>query len=305
MYLTGFADEAADSIHEQIRATRELGWSWIESRKVGKANIHDISDAEFAEVEAALKDSGVGINCFGSAIANWAKKIDEPFDSSWAEAQRAVPRMRRLGATLVRIMSFAVRRDGAGVHADQMEGERFRRLRELVKLFADNGIQAVHENCNNYGGMGCTYTLRMLDAVPGLQLVFDTGNPVHSVDEAAPAVGGVKPQQSSWDFYRNVRDHVAYVHIKDAKWDPLARKGTHCWPGEGDGDVRRIVADLLGRGYDGGFSMEPHLAVVHHDPAITSPDAIRFANYVEYGRRFERLLADVRAQRAASTSAAS
>ena len=54
-------------------------------------------------------------------------------------------------------------------------------------------------------------------------------------------------------------------------------------------------ADLLARGYDGGISMEPHLAVGHHDPTITPPDAIRFANYVEYGRRFERLLAEVRA----------
>ena len=57
----------------------------------------------------------------------------------------------------------------------------------------------------------------------------------------------------------------------------------------------RIVADLLKNGYDGGFSMEPHMAVVAHDASVTSEADIRFANYVEYGRRFEKILASCRA----------
>ena len=65
------------------------------------------------------------------------------------------------------------------------------------------------------------------------------------------------PKQSAWEFYRNVREHVVYVHIKDGIWDATEKKVTFTHPGEGQGDVRRIVADLLARGYDGGFSMEP------------------------------------------------
>ncbi len=86
------------------------------------------------------------------------------------------------------------------------------------------------------------------------------------------------------------------MHIKDAR--PISTKGqvVHTWPGEGEGDVRRIVADLLAHGYDGGFSIEPHLAVVHHDPSITAPEAIMRANYVEYGQRFMAMLGDIRAQ---------
>jgi sugar phosphate isomerase/epimerase len=292
MYLTGFADEAADSIDGQIAATRELGWQWIEARKCGGANIHDIPDAEFERAADALRAAGVGINCFGSAIANWAKPIDRSGEDSLAEARRAIPRMRRLGTTLVRIMSYAVRRDAAGaIHADQMEEERFRRLRELVALFRDAGITPLHENCATYGGMGWSFTRRMLDAVPGLKLVFDTGNPTKSEDVAAGAgADGRHPLQSAWDFYRNVREHIAYVHIKDGRIGADG-KHVHTWPGEGAGEVRRIVKDLVQRGYDGGFSMEPHLAVVHHDPSITSSAAIRHANYVEYGRRFAALLA--------------
>ena len=287
MYLTGFADEAANDIEGQIKATRELGWDYIESRNINGRNIHDLPDADFDVVCGKLAETGVKINCFGSAIANWGKKIDEPFDSSLAEARRAIPRMQRLGTKLVRIMSFAVRPE-----EDQMEAERFRRVRELHKLFTDAGLTSVHENCMNYGGMSWQHTLKLIEAVPGLKLVFDTGNPVFTDDHSRPAP---RPKQSAWEFYSHVREHVAYVHIKDGRWDAAGNKAVFTYPGEGDGDVPRIVADLLARGYDGGFSMEPHLAVVAHDKSVTSPEAIRYANYVEYGRRFELLLAAARA----------
>ena len=288
MYLTGFADEAAAGIEQQIRATRELGWRFIESRAVDGKNLHDLSAAEFDAVCEALDGSGVRINCFGSAIANWGKQIDEPFEASLAEARRAIPRMQRLGTKLIRIMSFAVLKDRSP--DDQMEAERFRRLRELQKMFADAGLQPVHENCMNYGGMGWNYTLRMLENVPNLKLVFDTGNPVFSDDRTqAPPY----PKQSAWEFYRHVKEHIAYVHIKDGIWDAENEKSIFTFPGEGNGDVKQTVKDLLDGGYGGGFSMEPHLAVVFHDESITAPDEIRYANYVEYGKRFMKLLADV------------
>ena len=112
--MTGFADEAGDAIEVQIRATKALGWENIESRTVkvegfDRGNIHDIPDAAFDRLAGILSDAGVKINCFGSAIANWGKKIDDPFDVTLPEIRRAIPRMKRLGTKLVRIMSYAVR----------------------------------------------------------------------------------------------------------------------------------------------------------------------------------------------------
>ncbi len=288
MYLTGFADEAAADMAGQIKATQELGWTYIESRNVNGKNLTDITEQEFDQVAGLLQDAGVKINCFGSAIANWGKKITETEDASMAEAKRAIPRMQRLGTKLIRIMSYAVIPDRAP--HEQMAKERFRRLRELQKMFADAGIQPVHENCMNYGGMGWSYTLELLDNVPGLKLVFDTGNPVFTDDRTKPAP---YPKQSAWEFYDKVKDHIAYVHIKDGIWDAANQKTQFTFAGDGDGDVRRIVKDLFDNGYDGGFSMEPHLAVVYHDDSITAKDEIKFANYVEYGRRFMQLLADL------------
>lgn len=289
MYLTGFADEAARGIEGQIRATQELGWSHIEARNVDGRNIHDLTDAEFDSVAARLEESGIRVNCFGSTIANWGKSILDPMDTSLAETRRAIPRMKRLGTTLIRIMSFAVLKDRDP--EDQMEQERFRRLRELHHMLTDAGITPVHENCMNYGGMGWTYTLRLLENVPGLKLVFDTGNPVFTPDYSR---GKPWCRQSAWEFYGHVRDHVAYVHIKDGIWDEAAQKVTYTQAGEGHGDVRRILTDLLHSGYDGGISIEPHLAVVFHEDKGETSDAVMYRNYVDYGRRMERLIAECR-----------
>jgi len=291
MYLTGFADEAAESVEGQIRATKELDWKYIEARNIDGRNIHDLSDKEFDIVVEKLGKAGISVNCFGSTIANWGKKITDTFESSLQEAARAIPRMGRLGTKLIRIMSFAVLEEHKP--DDQMEQERFKRLRQLQKMFSDAGIVALHENCMNYGGMGWTFTLRLLENVPGLKLVFDTGNPVFSDDRSKPQP---YPKQSAWEFYTHVKEHVAYVHIKDGVWDAEKEQAIYTFPGQGKGDVSRIVKDLLDNGYDGGFSIEPHLSVVFHNEAAQEGQDSRYANYVEYGRQFMHLVEDAKQQ---------
>ncbi|NQU43775.1 sugar phosphate isomerase/epimerase, partial [bacterium] len=142
------------------------------------------------------------------------------------------------------------------------------------------------------------YTLRLLENVPGLKLVYDTGNPVFTPDYAK---GQPWPRQSSWEFYSQVKDHIAYVHIKDGVFEldasnPNGGRARFTFAGEGDGDVRATVKDLLARGYDGGISMEPHLAVVFHDDSVQAEDSVRYRNYVEYGQRFMKLVAEAKAE---------
>ncbi len=292
MYLTGFADEAAAALEIQIRVTRELGWRHIELRNVQVEGypagmVHDIPDRAFELAAEQLDVAGVQVNCFGSAIANWGHKIEDPFEITLAEIRRAIPRMQRMKTKLIRIMSYAVR-----AAEDQMEQERFRRLREIQRLFTDAGLTPVHENCMNYGGMGWPFTLKLVENVPGLKLVFDTGNPIGADDRSRSKPW---PKQSSWEFYDHVREHVAYVHIKDARWDAATGKLVCTYPGEGAGDTRRIVKDLLARGYDGGLSIEPHMGAVFHDPnSRHSLDAAEI--YTEYGRRMMKMVAELRAE---------
>src|SRR5512139_3945663 len=111
MILTGIADEAGAALDVQIQATRELGWQRIEMRTVEvpghpKGNLHDIPDAAFEIVAGKLRDAGLGVCCFGSTIMNWAKTVETPFDVTLAEVRRCIPRMKRVGAKYIRIMSF-------------------------------------------------------------------------------------------------------------------------------------------------------------------------------------------------------
>ena len=290
MYFTGFADEAAADLEGQIRATKELGWTNIESRAIDGVNLHDLPEDKFNQVADALDAAGVHVNCFGSAIANWAHKITDPFDITLEEVKRTIPRMKRLDSKLIRIMSYA-RMDDREPN-DQMQDERFRRLREITKMFLDNGIQPVHENCMNYGGMGWGFTLELLEKVPGLKLVFDTGNCVSNDDKMKSKP---YPKQSSWEFYEHVRDAVVYVHIKDGVFNKERNDFVCCWAGDGHGDVKRILTDLLSRGYDGGFSIEPHMSVVFHDASIKADPKVRYDTYVEYGRRLMAMIDGIKA----------
>ena len=286
-YFCGIGDEAANRIDDQIRAIKALGWENLEARNVEvpgfpKGNIHDIPDPAFDLLVEKVKAAGIKINCFGSAIGNWGKKIDEPGESSLAETRRAIPRMQRLGTKFVRIMSFAVRKE-----EDQMAQERFRRLREITKMFLDAGIQPVHENCMNYGGMGWPFTLELLENVPGLKLVFDTANPVFNEDRSKPKPW---PKQDPLEFYQHVKDHIVHVHVKDARWNNAKNDADYTMPGDGDGKVREILTELLRSGYSGGISIEPHVAVVFHDSTVKASDEDMFNTFVEYGRRLMALV---------------
>ena len=42
-------------------------------------------------------------------------------------------------------------------------------------------------------------------------------------------------------------------------------------------------------GYDGGISIEPHMAVVFHDKSVQSDAEARYRNYIDYGRRLEKM----------------
>jgi sugar phosphate isomerase/epimerase len=294
-YVTGFADEAGRDIDTQIRATKTLGWTRIEARNVDGVNLTDVSDTDFDIIEGKLKSAGITVNCFASAVANWGKdpRKEEDHQRSLQELARAIPRMKRLGARELRGMSYVAVRD-AQPDSAEIEAHVFRKVGELVRRCEDAGVTYLHENCANYGGLSWEHTLRLLDRVrsPALRLVFDTGNPVATIDRRGP---GPHALQSSWEFYRNVRDFIAYVHVKDGRYlgpsDGVFAKAEYTWPGNGNGDVRRIVTDLAAQGYDGGFSIEPHMTAILHEGTASKEEAM-FSTYVEYGRRFTKLAAE-------------
>jgi sugar phosphate isomerase/epimerase len=288
--LCGFADEAADGLAGQIQATKALGWEWIEARSVDGVNLHDMDEKAFDDARRALDGAEIRVICLGSTIANWGKSVDEDFSLTIATTKRAVARMRLLGTSLVRIMSYSIIRDGeGGIARDQKKEERFRRLREICARFLDAGMTPVHENCFNYGGMSPEHTLELLGEVPGLKLVFDTGNPSLTADFRRDRPW---PNQDPREAYLKLREYIVHVHVKDGERNPATEEERYYFPDEGVCGIPWMIENLLATGYRGAFSIEPHMGFVFHDANAKWDEKARFENYVEYGRRFERILAE-------------
>jgi sugar phosphate isomerase/epimerase len=289
----GIGDEGANTIDGQIKAAKELGWKWIEMRGVevpgfDKANLHEIPDEAFDIVEQKLKDSGVGVYAFGSTVMNWQKTTETPFEVTLAEVNRAIPRMKRLGTEFIRVMSFK-----PGDDDDSTPQAVFDRVKQVTQMFLDEGLQPVHENCMNYGGMSWKHAEELIEHAPGLKWVFDTANPIFNADRMKDKPW---PKQDPYEFWEHMREHSAHIHIKDATWNPEKNDADYNFPGEGQGRVRDILKDAIKNGYDAGISIEPHMVVVFHDADSAASDDTMYDNYVEYGRRLEKLIAEVKAE---------
>jgi len=279
MFYSGISDEAGQAIDTQIKAHRELGWQHLELRMVDGQNITALPDAKFDEVYAKVSEAGMQVSCFGSAIANWARPITSDFAIDVNDLKTAIGRMHRMKTPFIRVMSYP-NDPKSPISEPEWRKESIRRMKELAKIAEDGGITLVHENCSGWGGLSAENSnilLREVDS-PALKVVFDTGNPV--------TYG-----QDAWAYYKDVYPDIVYVHIKDAKKVDGEDVYTYC--GEGDGYVKEILADLLGKGYDGGISIEPHLAAVIHTGQTADNEDRLYQSYTEYGRRLMKIVEEV------------
>ena len=269
MFLAGIADEAGKSIEKQIQAHQELGWNHIEVRNVDGKNLTDVDENTFNEIAEKLEKARMNVCSFGSQIANWARKISGDFNLDVEELKRAIPRMQKLHTKYIRIMSYPNDNwDDAKWRAEVM-----RRLKELTKMAEAGGIILAHENCSGWGGQSPEQALDIIEAIdsPALRFLLDTGN---------------KPHQKGtvWEVYQKIKNYIVHVHIKDYQGEKFV------FPGEGEAQMSEVVKDLLASGYDGGFSIEPHMAaVVHLGKKADDPEAA-YHLYVEYGRKAESLI---------------
>ena len=281
MFFSGISDEAGRPIETQIKAHNDLGWEHLELRMVDEHNITQLPEADFDRVYGAVAEANKKVSCFGSAIANWARPItcDKQIDID--DLKQAIPRMQRFGTQFIRVMSYP-NHDTDPVPEPEWRKESIKRMKTLASMAEDAGITLVHENCSGWGGLSAENSNILLGEVgsPALKVVFDTGNPV--------TYG-----QNAWEYYQSVKNDIVYVHVKDAKYVE-GGKEEYCMCGDGDGYVPEIIGDLLKNGYDGGISIEPHLAAVIHTGASTNDASKLYDSYTAYGRRLMEIVDEVK-----------
>jgi len=100
-----------------------------------------------------------------------------------AEPKLAIPRMKVLGARMIRGMSFTI---GEGVDPldPGLEKNVIAKIRKYVEVCVDSDIVFTHENRMNRGGMSSGHSPKLIEKVDSKypSLVFDTGNPVSAPD---------------------------------------------------------------------------------------------------------------------------
>ena len=276
MFFSGISDEAGQPIDVQIRAHQELGWQHLELRMVDGENITQLSDKKFDEVYDRVSDAGIKVSCFGSAIANWARPITIDPQIDIDDLKKAIPRMKRFDTPFIRVMSYPNDTDKP-LDDGAWRRESIKRMKTLAEIAEGDGVILAHENCSGWGGLSAENSNILLGEVgsPALKVVFDTGNPV--------TYG-----QDAWDYYQKVYDGIVYVHIKDAK--RVDGEDHYCYCGEGAGYVKEIMGDLQAKGYDGGISIEPHLAAVIHTGQQAANAERLYESYTEYGRRLMQIV---------------
>jgi sugar phosphate isomerase/epimerase len=280
MFYSGISDEAGQPIDVQIKAHKELGWEHLELRLVDGVNLTMLPDEQFDAVYAKVTEAGMKVSCFGSAIANWARPITCDANIDIEDLKRAIPRMKRLGAPFIRIMSYP-NDPKSPISEPEWRKEAIARMKTLAKIAEDGGVTLAHENCSGWGGLSSENSNILLGEVnsPALKVVFDTGNPVSY-------------NQNAWEYYLAVYDSIVYVHIKDIQ--KVDGEDHYVFCGEGAGYVKEIVGDLLAKGYNGGLSIEPHLAAVIHTGQKADNAEQLYTSYTNYGRRLMQIVEEVK-----------
>jgi sugar phosphate isomerase/epimerase len=238
--LSGFSDEIAQDFSEQCSVVAGLGLKYLELRSAWGTNVLDLDDDQLTLVQALLAEHGLQVSSIGSPIGKIG--IEDDFGPHLDRMRHAADVARRLGAPYVRIFSFFI---PAGADPDSYRDEVLRRMTALAEVAQDADLVLLHENEKEiYGDV----PRRCLDVVtsvgsPHLRLAWDPANFVQV---------GVKPFTEG---YADLRPHLEYVQIKDA----LFADSSVVVAGAGDGEVVETVRALRDDGFDGFFSLEPHL----------------------------------------------
>ncbi|WP_433360014.1 sugar phosphate isomerase/epimerase family protein [Actinoplanes sp. CA-142083] len=256
--LSGFADEISPDLTEQCEVAAGLGLKHIEVRSAWDVNILDLSPDQLATMRKTLSTYGLKVSSIGSPIGKIF--IDEDFGPHLDRMRHAAEVAHELDAPYIRIFSFFLR-PGADP-ADHRE-EVIDRMRALVRVAEEADLILLHENEKQIYGDVPARCLDLIRSVgsPYLKLAWDPANFVQV---------GVRPYT---DAYAMLRPHVEYIQIKDA----FLADGTVVPAGEGDGEVAATIRALRHDGFDGFFSLEPHLAAGHATGGFSGPELFRTA----------------------------
>jgi sugar phosphate isomerase/epimerase len=266
--LSAFADEISPKLATQIRVLLEQDIGYLDLRSVRKINVLDLTDRQVANVKRALHAAGIGVSAIASPIGK--VPLDEPFQEHLRRFDRALELADRFETTFVRLFSFYPPAScPRPVDWGPCRSEVIRRMRQLARRAGDAGVVLLLENEKGVYGETLARCIDLLGSVDDVcfRAAFDPANFIQAGEVPYP------------DAYEALRPWLTYIHVKDARWD-----GTVTAAGEGFARWPELLSRLRQDGYDGFFSLEPHLASAGRMGGYSGAELFRYA-----ARRFREL----------------
>ena len=256
--LTGFADEISPELEEQLETLAQESMGYMELRSAWNTNVLDLSDDELDRIKAATAQRSIGISSIGSPIGK--VPVTDPFGPHLERFRRALYAADVMESPYVRVFSFFV---PEGQEPGHYREEVIDRMGIMAGEAENSGVTLLHENEKEIYGDVPSRCLEILAGVgsPALRAAWDAANFVQC---------GVRPYKEG---YASLRPYIAYVHVKDA----LAGSHTVVPAGEGDGQLPDTLSALRASGFDGFFSVEPHLASAGTYSCFSGPELFRKA----------------------------
>lgn len=258
--LTGFGDEISPDITEQMELMASEGVKHIELRGVDNKNVMALSQQECEELKKKLDDQGFGISAIGSPIGK--VKIDDDFDAHMDDFKHALDLAKFFQSKYIRLFTYY---PPEGEDINKHRDEVMRRMGLQAELAEKTDVILLSENESNLYGespQNCADVIETVNS-PWLKGIFDPANFI---------LQGYKPFDECWPLLKN---HTAYFHIKDAKVSPGEEKMTPA--GQGDGQIKEVLAAAIADGFEGFASLEPHLSKGGQFGGFTGPDLFKDA----------------------------
>ena len=250
--LTGFSDEIDENIDVQFAHLSRLGIGYFEPRGINGVNISDLSDEQCDELLAKMEKYGIRVSSIGSPIGKIG--ILDPFEPHLEKLRRTARLARRLGSRFIRVFSYYI---PEGERPETYREAVMERMKAMAEAAEEEGVVLLHENEKGIYGDIAPRCLDILETVnsPYLRAVFDPANFVQCGQKTFP------------EAFDMLKDHVTYMHIKDALPD-----GSVVPSGAGSGHVREILEALAERDFTGFLSLEPHLGSFSGLEALETDD---------------------------------
>jgi 3-dehydroshikimate dehydratase len=254
--LSAFADEVTEDFRAQVEYLAGEKVGFIEPRFVNRRNIMDLSRSELDEARKLIRDQGLKVSAIGSPIGK--VRLDEPFGPHLDKFKHAVELAVFFEAPFIRMFSYYA---PEGKNIDEYRDQVLERMAAKVEVVKDVDVTMVHENEAHIYGHTAENCVDLVEAVGSekLRLAYDPAN----------FVWGEKITNNVEVCWPVMQPYVVHVHIKDWK---LGSKDIGSIPGEGDGQIKELLAELAAMNYDGCLTMEPHLKVGGQFGGSTGPE---------------------------------